>query len=226
MSPTDTIVGLSPRGRGKLARAPQSLCALRSIPAWAGETDCSRCIAALFGVYPRVGGGNIAPTDIQASFNGLSPRGRGKPATAAIPSPGSGSIPAWAGETCRRFSTDRLGRVYPRVGGGNPTHERVPRPHPGLSPRGRGKRVGASALTDWGGSIPAWAGETRRMSVFLDRIRVYPRVGGGNAHIAFCCLQGSGLSPRGRGKHIAAGLSPSPYRSIPAWAGETAQSGF
>ena len=49
-----------------------------SIPAWAGETDRDPQAKPLIGVYPRVGGGNIAAFGIGAPGRGLSPRGRGK----------------------------------------------------------------------------------------------------------------------------------------------------
>ena len=51
------------------------------------------------------------------------------------------SIPAWAGETA---IADEYGiglGVYPRVGGGNWRESQTVRHAPGLSPRGRGKRV-------------------------------------------------------------------------------------
>ena len=54
---------------------------------------------------------------------------------------------------------------------------------------------------------------------------VYPRVGGGNAYYLVYHRQGAGLSPRGRGKlHIRRRVM-SVCGSIPAWAGETSQTG-
>ena len=70
--------------------------------------------------------------------------------------------------------------VYPRVGGGNAAAlERAEEPE-GLSPRGRGKLSGYPSLTSFLGSIPAWAGETRRDFAANFADEVYPRVGGGN----------------------------------------------
>ena len=94
--------GLSPRGRGKPAPAPEQPAVSGSIPAWAGET-CSigRRLTAPK-VYPRVGGGNIVRLFTTKIITGLSPRGRGKPAIQAGEHVGGGSIPAWAGETGRR----------------------------------------------------------------------------------------------------------------------------
>ena len=52
-------------------------------------------------------------------------------------------------------------------------------------------------------------------------LSVYPRVGGGNAHIGGLNAVGAGLSPRGRGKLPIAYSKRGVERSIPAWAGET-----
>ena len=161
-------------------------------------------------VYPRVGGGTLAPSSI-VGFSGLSPRGRGNPATRYSPF-GSldGSIPAWAGEppTYSPVGTQPLMTVYPRVGGGTQKLISYPDVAIGLSPRGRGN--------------PAMATHAQR---------VHPRVGGGTTIYsqsrtgasltrsipAWAGEPSGGLSPRGRGNRRRPGAS---FRSIPAWAGE------
>ena len=55
-------VGLSPRGRGKHRLFQGHRTVDRSIPAWAGETDCRPVFVELYQVYPRVGGGNSFST--------------------------------------------------------------------------------------------------------------------------------------------------------------------
>ena len=77
-------------------------------------------VSLLFGVYPRVGGGNPQVADATAVAYGLSPRGRGKLESLGAISVQLRSIPAWAGETNTRI---------PITPSGN-----------GLSPRGRGKQ--------------------------------------------------------------------------------------
>ena len=73
--------GLSPRGRGKLTSWLAISFSLRSIPAWAGETTDTPRPQAGLKVYPRVGGGNgVAAAKTDRGY-GLSPRGRGKPAS-------------------------------------------------------------------------------------------------------------------------------------------------
>ena len=70
-------------------------------------------------VYPRVGGGNASREITLRQQQGLSPRGRGKPADTPITADTPRSIPAWAGETLRTLRLTLPVRVYPRVGGGN-----------------------------------------------------------------------------------------------------------
>ena len=214
-------IGLSPRGRGKLEPGVAQNVGQGSIPAWAGETDASFCSLDLPPVYPRVGGGNLGGPFVDNPLHGLSPRGRGKrPATFPGCRP-CRSIPAWAGETTAGAWGSSPGRVYPRVGGGNPvSHGLAGNPY-GLSPRGRGKLLDGRGRLCAARSIPAWAGETGGANWTAWPQRVYPRVGGGNSSPPniFPCLLG--LSPRGRGKPQRPFTARDCRRSIPAWAGET-----
>ena len=173
--------GLSPRGRGKPVDGAGRANAARSIPAWAGETPCSRRAARHSGVYPRVGGGNAVKGVTTLAPHGLSPRGRGKPRTEAPRAETDRSIPAWAGETDFQAILKIAQKVYPRVGGGNRWVGYICVRPAGLSPRGRGKPGQPRAKPAQRRSIPAWAGETYLTICPLSRHRVYPRVGGGNA---------------------------------------------
>ena len=112
--------GLSPRGRGKQTHFPAVCWSARSIPAWAGETDTASRRHGHQRVYPRVGGGNGPISSGRSHAQGLSPRGRGKPAPPQARRCAWRSIPAWAGETQSIMSGAPMSRVYPRVGGGNP----------------------------------------------------------------------------------------------------------
>ena len=81
--------------------------------------------------------------------------------------------------------------------------------------------MGAGALEPCNRSIPAWAGETddlhwfggnedglsprgrgNRLPIFptANRVRVYPRVGGGTVCGLMGASKSTGLSPRGRGE--------------------------
>ena len=151
--------GLSPRGRGNHGAG---LCAgLRpgSIPAWAGEPIANAINVLVATVYPRVGGGTYGRIVHRRPQPGLSPRGRGN----LTPVLGSviflGSIPAWAGEPGCPTLGARSSGVYPRVGGGTGTRDRLSRCFRGLSPRGRGNHDETEGPRSLNRSIPAWAGE-------------------------------------------------------------------
>ena len=195
--------GLSPRGRGKRPHHRDNASAVRSIPAWAGETTPQGMHAGIAAVYPRVGGGNGGSGNNFGYEYGLSPRGRGKPPPVSACNSATRSIPAWAGETYPIARRRIPPRVYPRVGGGNAKFKLLSGAARGLSPRGRGKRVVVFAQMQSWGSIPAWAGET--------------------AYYWCLCRAALGLSPRGRGKPLHRVESGLIKRSIPAWAGETHQ---
>ena len=175
----------------------------------------------LLEVYPRVGGGNAANTAAVSALAGLSPRGRGKRPLCVHRLARARSIPAWAGETADKAEKQNAIKVYPRVGGGNAPRFTLESDMPGLSPRGRGKlALGPNARRECR-SIPAWAGETAPTIIRSISVRVYPRVGGGNALLRSHSLVEIGLSPRGRGKLRRRIGNPAPAGSIPAWAGET-----
>ena len=193
----------------------------RSIPAWAGETSSISRMSIPEAVYPRVGGGNARGEIGGSWFQGLSPRGRGKLGIARKCCRCRRSIPAWAGETWARILAISLSGVYPRVGGGNGRQPLHGTRTGGLSPRGRGKRGVAAQRRDFQGSIPAWAGETRRDGQHGQHRGVYPRVGGGNERRQPAAVYPQGLSPRGRGKLGTGSHGGLTRRSIPAWAGET-----
>ena len=110
--------GLSPRVRGNQRPGLPKSTNTRSIPACAGEPPPQTPAARGKGVYPRVCGGTAAVGVCVGYTRGLSPRVRGNRVGDAIPGPGSGSIPACAGEplcACGRYCP---AKVYPRVCGG------------------------------------------------------------------------------------------------------------
>ena len=168
-----------------------------------------------------MGGGNPTATPIRKCASGLSPRGRGKRRAVVDSGKARGSIPAWAGETRPYQVYQGRGQVYPRVGGGNAPTLTICGVCPGLSPRGRGKRLRIVSLVVFLRSIPAWAGETRAGVHSKSERRVYPRVGGGNVVGAGPKKPSAGLSPRGRGKRSRRRPEKAVGGSIPAWAGET-----
>ncbi len=114
-----TWKGRSPRGRGRRRPRRRRRPPVRSIPAWAGETQGRRCRRCFAWVDPRVGGGDATVTRGLSPGGGRSPRGRGRPGALTFSDIQTGSIPAWAGETSSGGSGRRPPRVDPRVGGGD-----------------------------------------------------------------------------------------------------------
>ena len=90
----------------------------------------------------------------------------------------------------------------------------------GLSPRVRGNRTTLAELEPFYGSIPACAGEPRRLTREPRWPRVYPRVCGGTCAGAYRVCGCDGLSPRVRGNPRSAVAVSIYHRSIPACAGE------
>ena len=113
-------MGSSPRGRGKRARPPRTQPPHRLIPAWAGKTVKRVLVDWTLAAHPRVGGEN--PPDLcgHGSFQGSSPRGRGKRVTLDLLDGLHGLIPAWAGKTVAHELVCVSRGAHPRVGGENP----------------------------------------------------------------------------------------------------------
>ena len=90
----------------------------------------------------------------------------------------------------------------------------------GLSPRVRGNRNWRplTMLTFW--SIPARAGEPRRIAILKQLKGAYPRACGGTHFPALISAPQVGLSPRVRGNPERLNLVADDPRSIPARAGE------
>ena len=72
----------------------------------------------------------------------------------------------------------------------------------GLSPRVRGKQVPPPESAEWGGSIPACAGEAGTSGKRRPTPTVYPRVCGGSSSGLVARSANKGLSPRVRGKPL------------------------
>ena len=114
--------------------------------------------------------------------------------------------------------------VYPRVGGATNWRRTWTAGGRGLSPRGRGNPWPSHNRIPLRGSIPAWAGQPSPLPTFRAIDRVYPRVGGATiAWTARSCVS-TGLSPRGRGNRHHDRVDVALHGSIPAWAGQPADS--
>ena len=136
------------------------------------------------------------------------------------------SIPACAGEPPPNGTGGGKGGVYPRVCGGNHIWPQWGIRNHGLSPRVRGKPLGARCRRRATRSIPACAGETGFDRIACRPEWVYPRVCGGNLSASDGWLEWAGLSPRVRGKPGGRVARPPRVGSIPACAGETLAAGW
>ena len=106
-------------------------------------------------------------------------------------------------------------KVYPRVGGATQMTVVGAGAAGGLSPRGRGNRVGRRYRYDTLGSIPAWAGQPISVQHNQQQGKVYPRVGGATAASPSARLAAMGLSPRGRGNPHFANVIARPVLRYP-----------
>ena len=180
-SPKREIVrsGLSPRPRGSLDRPGRSPRTNGSIPASAGKPHVPHWCLPLVRVYPRVRGEADGGDGLLADDLGLSPRPRGSPRLATVPSSPSA--------------------VYPRVRGEAITLRRSSPSGLGLSPRPRGSHSITHQASRFSESIPASAGKPRRSAGAPRTCGVYPRVRGEASPIAALHPVFEGLSPRPRG---------------------------
>ena len=141
-------------------------------------------------VYPRASGGTVITDLIDQLEHGLSPRERGNHRLRHHRGDDVGSIPARAGEPGANGIPGSRRTVYPRASGGTRDHINENIPYWGLSPRERGNPQSPGSRASCDGSIPARAGEPRR------------------------------LSPRERGNPVVPTAWGAQERSIPARAGE------
>ena len=133
---------------------------------------------------------------------------------------GEGSIPACAGEPDSKRARSIRSQVYPRVCGGTAGGILGKALEAGLSPRVRGNPDLAQPRNKIMGSIPACAGEPRKLRIMYWYSRVYPRVCGGTLAATPSLVSLKGLSPRVRGNLAARANANENIRSIPACAGE------
>jgi len=213
--------GPSPRVRGKRSGRSLRERDVRSIPASAGETRGRHRSRRIRPVHPRECGGNTVPSSRSRREAGPSPRVRGKHLAARPLTRWEGSIPASAGETSVRCPRSCSIRVHPRECGGNAYRNACSGNGMGPSPRVRGKQNARPKMKTLSGSIPASAGETSAARPNASKPGVHPRECGGNAPRSCRPENGSGPSPRVRGKPWGEPRPPRRTGSIPASAGET-----
>ena len=200
-----SLVGSSPRGRGKHEAWAFDAEAGRLIPARAGKTRCSSMGRMCRTAHPRAGGENLAsPLTARLKF-GSSPRGRGKLGPDRSLQTRVRLIPARAGKTGWPSARPGASPAHPRAGGENVRPAARGVAYDGSSPRGRGKPLGLLVQADHDRLIPARAGKTRRSGCPQLLRAAHPRTGGENTAAAALTFGTTGSSPRGRGKREASG---------------------
>ena len=212
--------GLSPHVRGNRGARRGRGHREGSIPARAGEPSTPTITAATTGVYPRTCGGTFVGLLTVARLWGLSPHVRGNRQRRQSTSPGSGSIPARAGEPIGRWRAPVVRWVYPRTCGGTAPRGCDAGDPEGLSPHVRGNLRALKSVHLAFGSIPARAGEPASVCFRLCLPWVYPRTCGGTTRGTHGWRRGMGLSPHVRGNPERSRGSLRDFGSIPARAGE------
>ena len=138
--------------------------------------------------------------------------------TASIP---PGFIPAYAGNTLRRFHGGFQQPVHPRVCGEHDGGHMAFAAVGGSSPRMRGTRFDCWLWTSIQRFIPAYAGNTVNDALGIGAGTVHPRVCGEHESCRTCLQQEHGSSPRMRGTLYRTRNRTAFRRFIPAYAGNT-----
>ena len=195
-----SLVGSSPRGRGKHEAWAFDAEAGRLIPARAGKTRCSSMGRMCRTAHPRAGGENLAsPLTARLKF-GSSPRGRGKLGPDRSLQTRVRLIPARAGKTGWPSARPGASPAHPRAGGENVRPAARGVAYDGSSPRGRGKPLGLLVQADHDRLIPARAGKTEGGRGGAEAVQAHPRAGGENRPGSARVPDDQGSSPHGRGK--------------------------
>ena len=155
-----SVLGSSPRGRGKRELTFRCVVFYRLIPARAGKTLLARAVSAVLGAHPRAGGENLELDDLGWLRNGSSPRGRGKLRPIDLRNVPERLIPARAGKTPAPSPRLHACQAHPRAGGENMLSWILVGQRDGSSPRGRGKLGRDGGRRRVGRLIPARAGKT------------------------------------------------------------------
>ena len=216
-----TLVGSSPRMRGKLGFGSTRQCRPRIIPAHAGQTDDAVFSMLRHPDHPRACGANIVITTAEKEEYGSSPRMRGKPVCCVVDIAVVRIIPAHAGQTAAGGSATKSRTDHPRACGANVTARPMAPSRCGSSPRMRGKPQTLGIAWVCGRIIPAHAGQTPTDSQHDHHPADHPRACGANGGCRGVVGVLFGSSPRMRGKPCKGIKGRHRVRIIPAHAGQT-----
>ena len=213
--------GSSPLTRGKRDDDGDPREQHRLIPAHAGKTSTSSRRRGLRPAHPRSRGENVMDPPSIALASGSSPLTRGKPQGPRGDRRGHRLIPAHAGKTQPQAARRNPGRAHPRSRGENDCGGVIPVVGVGSSPLTRGKPHAPTVTAPTGGLIPAHAGKTMRVTVWVPLGAAHPRSRGENLFALVIGVRTFGSSPLTRGKPLSGRRRVPPRRLIPAHAGKT-----
>ena len=111
--------------------------------------------------------------------------------------------------------------VHPRLRGEHPPQCRRPGRASGSSPLTRGTQLFPVVCSDGAGSSPLTRGTPRRIAALRCSLTVHPRLRGEHGQLARFLVCSVGSSPLTRGTRFADNTAGTPWRFIPAYAGNT-----
>ena len=194
---------------------------MRFIPAGAGNTAPEHLPQCDTPVYPRWRGEHTVISLPLGDRNGLSPLARGTRNSLRIRQQKYRFIPAGAGNTASHSIRWFSMTVYPRWRGEHVTWRRPAIDFSGLSPLARGTLEPVFLSARNFRFIPAGAGNTVRIGFENLYAPVYPRWRGEHGYASNIQRWERGLSPLARGTRVSSCGAGSPWRFIPAGAGNT-----
>ena len=173
--------------------------------------------------YPRSRGATPDLDVTVVAASGLSPLARGNLLCGGNEALGQGPIPARAGQPSPVYVRLRGDGAYPRSRGATRDYLSTQIAGLGLSPLARGNPLSPPFFPDVAGPIPARAGQP-----FVQRPKqitktAYPRSRGATYITEVQPARVVGLSPLARGNPEQYRAAITPYRPIPARAGQPAQ---
>ena len=217
-----STVGSSPRMRGTPSTRQKERAEFRFIPAYAGNTPRRDQRIRYRPVHPRVCGEHRNSRVRRATWRGSSPRMRGTLGESKFTRTDCRFIPAYAGNTLP-YGIPMTGMtVHPRVCGEHGKPPRNWRMKTGSSPRMRGTLDFSAAGPRIVWFIPAYAGNTIRVTPFTPMKPVHPRVCGEHRRASQAKPVCIPSSPRMRGTQSLCAEYIVSVRFIPAYAGNTA----
>ena len=192
------------------------------IPAYAGNTSRKPEAHEFKRDHPRICGEHISLNALLFPSSGSSPHMRGTLLAAGVGLGLLGIIPAYAGNTFERISSNRSARDHPRICGEHYMSFLSERIGAGSSPHMRGTPNLIAWCAVCAGIIPAYAGNTIPCSRSEGGNRDHPRICGEHVYVTNPEMLEPGSSPHMRGTPGHGRLRNNGHGIIPAYAGNTA----